>query len=89
MEKLKIPVPLEKPKDLGKVGEFTPKEYKVWKEREDKLRVLRWESKAFRERGSYSVEGKEGRNPTEEKIEEERVRRRQIGELQGQGAFSC
>jgi hypothetical protein len=112
VEKYKIPTPLPKPKDLGKdllgrgIGEYSPKEYSLWKERGDKLELLKSASQGFRIRyrgfreekererkGDLDSEGKEGQGKeeraiTEEELEEERARRRQIGQLRGKGTSS-
>jgi hypothetical protein len=106
VEKLKIPIPKEKPRDLGKdflgrsIGAYTPEEYKVWKGREDRLSVLRAQSRGFRERARKIFEStresnqdeKEGtlvekhERATEGDIEEERARRREIAQSTGKGA---
>ena len=107
IDKLKIPIPLPKPRDLGKdflgrdIGSYTPQEYKLWKEREDKLALLRLQSRAFREKESRIWEGEraekshlegegyltdESETLTEEEIQTERARRREIAQLRGKGS---
>lgn len=83
VEQQKIPIPLPKPKDLGKdskgrdIGSYTPEEYKLYQRKEGDLQVLREKSALF----------KEGRQLGKERdigdIEEERSRRKLIGVLQG------
>jgi hypothetical protein len=97
VEKYKIPTPLPKPRELGKdslgkdLGSYTPKEYRLWKEGEDKkeikLRGLRAESRGFRQRYLSERKGKEESKVTDQEIEEERQRRREIGQLRGEGTF--
>jgi protein farnesyltransferase/geranylgeranyltransferase type-1 subunit alpha len=91
VEQQKIPTPLPKPRDLGKdsrgvdLGSYTAAEYQAYRERERKLDGLRERSAWFRsERRALRIgeEGTEG-NATDEDIEEERIRRRDIGHLQG------
>jgi protein farnesyltransferase/geranylgeranyltransferase type-1 subunit alpha len=94
IEKLKIPIPLPKPKDLEKdlfgrsIGEYTPAEYKLWKERQERLALLKVDSKRFKERARKDRESasKEGGGAAQ-KIEEEKARRREIGRLTGKGTF--
>ncbi|KAG4439340.1 hypothetical protein IFR05_005152 [Cadophora sp. M221] len=81
VEQQKIPVPLPKPQSLGKdprgvdLGSYTPAEYKLYERRERDLRSLREKSARFR---SKRTDGW-----TEEKVEEERNRRKLLGNLQG------
>lgn len=98
VEKLKIPIPLPKPRDLGKdflgrdIGSYTPAEYRLWREREDRLSWLRIESGRFRatrerERDSDLEKGgsveKKSERVQEAETEEERTRRREIAQLRG------
>lgn len=84
VEQQKIPIPLSKPKDLGKdikgrdIGSYTPEEFKLYQKKEDDLQALRSKSTRFRERW---------RELDKEKdigvIEDERSLRKLIGVLQG------
>ena len=111
VEKLKIPSPLPKPRDLGKdflgrsIGSYTPIEYKLYRERDDNLALLRAKSRLFRDRqrkvwerekagnSDSKPEGSLGENIEElreDEIREERARRREISQLRGKGiVFLC
>ena len=96
-----MPTPLPKPRDLGKeflgrdIGTYTPTEYKAYREREQKLRWLREDSWAYRrkvrrvkeDRERLSEDDKNREKVTDEDIEQERQRRREIGQLLGKGTF--
>lgn len=102
VEKLGIPVPLPKPRDLGRdvlgrnLGDYTPREFALWREQEGKRQarelLLRGESTLFRERRARAIKGvlkgDQGGKATEEEIEEEKVRRREIGQLRGKGTLA-
>ena len=84
----KIPEPLPKPGDLGKdrrgrdFGTYTPVEYKAYIQRQDELWRFRKESERFRERRDrLKIEQKE--DQLSQDIDEERNRRKFIGNLQG------
>ncbi|PBP15597.1 farnesyltransferas-like protein [Diplocarpon rosae] len=80
---LKIPIPLARPRSLGTdprgtaVGSYTPVEYRVWERRERDLRSLREKSEKFRHRRVSRERATEG------EVEEERIRRKLLGNLQG------
>ncbi|KAL5317787.1 hypothetical protein ACEPPN_014886 [Leptodophora sp. 'Broadleaf-Isolate-01'] len=81
VEQQRIPIPLPKPQSLGKdprgvdLGGYTPAEHKLYERRERDLRSLREKSARFR---SKRTDGW-----TEEEVEEERNRRKLLGNLQG------
>lgn len=83
VEQHKIPTPLPKPQSLGKdargvdLGSYTPAEYKIHERRQRDLRSLRDKSDRFRAK-RCSIGG-----VTEEEVEEERNRRKLLGNLQG------
>lgn len=83
VEQQKIPIPLPKPKDLGKdrkgrdIGSYTPAEYKTYQKTERDLLALREKSTRFRERRPKDAGTEIG------DAEEERNRRKLIGILQG------
>ena len=91
VQQQKIPTPLTKPGDLGKdsrgvdLGTYTPAEYQTYCERESKLDGLREKSAWFRRERRALKLGQEGteRKVTDEEIEQERIRRRDIEYLQG------
>lgn len=84
VEQQKIPIPLPKPKDLGKdskgrdIGSYTPEEYKVYQKKEGDLQALREKSARFKERGSEL-----GKERDIGDIEDERNLRKLIGVLEG------
>lgn len=57
------------------LGSYTPAEYKLWERRERDLRALREKSERFRSKGK--------KRWREEDVEEERNRRKLLGNLQG------
>ncbi|KAL2068698.1 hypothetical protein VTL71DRAFT_15036 [Oculimacula yallundae] len=81
VEQQKIPIPLPKPQSLGKdprgldLGSYTPAEYRLYERRERDLRALREKSRRFR--------AKQEQGWSEEEVEEERNRRKLLGNLQG------
>ncbi|KAI9046547.1 hypothetical protein LZ554_009293 [Drepanopeziza brunnea f. sp. 'monogermtubi'] len=83
VERLKIPIPLPQPRGLGKdprgvaLVEYTPKEYRLYERRERELRGLREKSDRFRSKRA-SEQG-----ASEEEVEEERNRRKLLGNLRG------
>jgi protein farnesyltransferase/geranylgeranyltransferase type-1 subunit alpha len=84
VEQQKIPIPLPKPKDLGKdskgrdIGSYTPEEFKLYQKKEGDLQALRIKSAWFRERGKERDKEKDIGV-----IEDERNLRKLIGVLQG------
>jgi protein farnesyltransferase/geranylgeranyltransferase type-1 subunit alpha len=85
VEKQNIPIPLPKPRDLGKdsrgqeLGSYKVEEYGQYRKRERQLQELRRESVRFRDRRKKIKEG-EG---FEGAVEDEKNRRKLIGLLQG------
>jgi protein farnesyltransferase/geranylgeranyltransferase type-1 subunit alpha len=83
----KIPTPLPKPISLGKdsrgvdLGSYTPKEYELWERRERDLSAFREKSRRFCERRDLKV--KQGETVDIGEIEDERNRRKLIGQFQG------
>jgi protein farnesyltransferase/geranylgeranyltransferase type-1 subunit alpha len=83
----KIPTPLPKPTPLGTdirgvdLGGYTPKEYELWERREGDLAAFRDKSRRFRERRDLKV--KQGEAVDIREIEDERNRRKLIGQFQG------
>ncbi|KAK2629990.1 hypothetical protein QTJ16_000810 [Diplocarpon rosae] len=79
----KIPTPLPTPRRLGQdprgieLGSYTPVEYRLWKGRERDLRRLREQSDTFRNTRVC------GESATDGEVEEERIRRKLLGKLQG------
>jgi len=86
VEKQNIPIPLPKPRDLGKdsrgqeLGTYKVEEYRQNRKRERQLQELRRESVRFRDRREKIKEGK----GFEEAFEDEENRRKLIGLLRGQ-----
>jgi protein farnesyltransferase/geranylgeranyltransferase type-1 subunit alpha len=84
---LKIPNPLPKPTSLGKdsrgvdLGSYTPKEYELWERRERDLAAFREKSRRFCE--SRDLKVKQGETVDIGEIEDERNRRKLIGQFQG------
>lgn len=85
VEKQGLPIPLPKPRDLGRdikgqeLGTYSVEEYGQYRRRERQLRELRRESGRFRDRRELFEKDED----FEGKIEEERNRRKIIGLLQG------
>ncbi|TVY18433.1 Protein farnesyltransferase/geranylgeranyltransferase type-1 subunit alpha [Lachnellula arida] len=85
VEKQNIPIPLPKPRDLGKdsrgqeLGTYTVEEYAQYRKRERQLQGLRRESVRFRDRREKIPDGE----VSEGAIEDEKNRRKLIGLLQG------
>ena len=83
----KIPIPLPKPRLLGKdsrgldLGKYTPREFELWERRERDLAALRGKSRAFKERRESLREKGESIDIGE--VEDERNRRKLIGQLRG------
>lgn len=56
VDQLKIPSPLPAPPPLGKdrkgnsIEDYTIAQYQAWKEEEDRLKTLKWESETFKEK---------------------------------------
>jgi protein farnesyltransferase/geranylgeranyltransferase type-1 subunit alpha len=83
----KIPTPLPKPTPLGKdsrgvdLENYTPKEYELWDRRERDLAAFREKSRRFCEKRDLKV--KQGESVDIGEIEDERNRRKLIGQFQG------
>jgi protein farnesyltransferase/geranylgeranyltransferase type-1 subunit alpha len=83
----KIPTLLPKPTSLGKdsrgvdLGSYTPKEYELWERRERDLAAFREKSHRFCEGRDLKV--KQGESVDIGEIEDERNRRKLIGQFQG------
>lgn len=88
LQKQNIPIPKPKPYDLGKdrrgreIGSYTPAEYEEYERKQTQLRWLYRKSDRWRE---IHHEGAEffQHIETEEDIEVERKRRKEIGQLRG------
>lgn len=83
VEQQKIPIPLPKPRNLGKdprgidIGSYTPAEYKLYQRRQREIEGLGGKSARFIERRELGKEIESG------EIEEERNRRKLLGNLRG------
>ncbi|KAE8452417.1 hypothetical protein EG329_000319 [Mollisiaceae sp. DMI_Dod_QoI] len=83
VEQQKLPTPLPKPRDLGKdtrgidIGSYTPAEYKLYQRREREIEGLTAKSARYSERREFGKELQSG------EIEEERNRRKLLGNLRG------
>jgi protein farnesyltransferase/geranylgeranyltransferase type-1 subunit alpha len=83
VEQQKIPIPLPKPKDLGKdskggdIRNYTPEEYRLYQKKEGDLQTLREKSTQFKQKGR-----KLGKQRDIGDIEDERNLRKLVGVLQ-------
>lgn len=85
----KIPIPLPKPKDLGKdkrgrdIGTYTPTEYKEYLRRQAQIEGLKEKSRGFKEHRRKIVVDRICGKGFDRSIEEEKNRRKFIGVLEG------